>query len=176
MKSTGAHNPRRSMLIVHMQKQCNTHDIILLRSLVVSLIGCLVQYIHGCNTHACAHVPIQPSKIITCKWTPYTASKTLHTNDIHCTLCILHIFTTLHVVLDQSSDTSVTAKSTSNAAICSLRIRRCLIRNSWASTGSYNDTRTRINTKREGEIYVHLYVLYLHCFTVILCSVRIAVW
>ena len=40
------------------------------------------------------------------------------------------------LVLVQSSETSVTAKSTSKAAICSLRMSRCFMRNSWASIGS----------------------------------------
>ncbi len=44
------------------------------------------------------------------------------------------------LVLDQSKETSVTTKSTSNGAICSLRISRCLIRNNWASTDSYTVT------------------------------------
>ena len=47
----------------------------------------------------------------------------------------------LPLVLVQSRETSFTAKSTSNAAICSRRISRCLIRNNWASTGFCNMTK-----------------------------------
>lgn len=56
-----------------------------------------------------------------------TSDTTVHTHFIH--------EIGLPLVLVQSRETSFTAKSTSNAAICSRKISRCLIKNNWASTG-----------------------------------------
>ena len=61
------------------------------------------------------------------------------------------------VVLDQSRETSVMAKSTSNAAICSLKMSRCLTRNSWASTCCYSKIKATSNIEVHNED-IHIYI------------------
>ena len=66
--------------------------------------------------------------------------KQMHTH-IHVYTYGISITGCTPLVFVQSKDTSVTAKSTSKAAICSLSMSKCLIRNSCASSGSWTTVR-----------------------------------
>ena len=72
-------------------------------------------------------------------------------------------------ILLKSSDISLTAKSTSKGAICSLRISRCFMRNRWPFIESWKKCQTYINVEHTNQMlnisplqpYISIQVLIL---------------